>query len=105
MEDNMDNRTLRRRQVAWLRSNIISRASDGQKLDPEDVAALPAQFRAEVETYAQHCASLHREGDRGLAQTAARDLIGGIAAKLPADWEPPSSGGPDPAVLAEIGRR
>ncbi len=96
--------TLQRRQIAWLRSNIVSRAADGQPLDPDDVAALPPAFRREVEALAQHAASVHASGDRGQAQTFARDEIGGLAAEL-GDWEPPTAGRPDPDVLAEIGRR
>ena len=93
---------LQRRQIAWLRSNIVSRAADGQRLDETDIAALPARFRSEVKALAEHCASLHAAGERGAAQIAAREGIGGLADELPDSWEPPDTTAPDPAVIAEI---
>ena len=94
---------LERRQVAWLRANVIARAGDGQEIDPDDLAALPARLRGEVKVLAQHAAAIHASGERGQAQVFAREALGSLAGEL-GDWDPPRMTPPDEAVLAEIRR-
>src|SRR2546423_1296770 len=52
----MSTSTLERRQVAWLRSNLVSRASDGQDVDAADLAHLPTTLRADAKQIEQHAA-------------------------------------------------